>query len=245
MTCEWRQKVALYADDELAPAEQAEVAAHLRTCPECSAAAMEHMQLKKAVSIAGQRFTAPPDLRASVLAGSRRGSRSNPAWQWGLAMAASVLLVAGLVFFLRPRPSDPLLAELVDQHITTLASANPVDVVSTDRHTVKPWFQGRLPFSFNLPDLGGSAFTLLGGKMIYGGQDPGAELLYQVRQHKISVFILKSPAAGSSSAPPDRGLAFTVKQWDQGGLRFYLITDAPADDAGRLAAMFEEANRRQ
>ena len=84
-----------------------------------------------------------------------------------------------------------MVSELADLHVATLASANPVDVVSTDRHTVKPWFAGRIPFTFNLPELQDSPFTLVGGKVSYLNQSPGAELIYRVRQHQISVFIFQ------------------------------------------------------
>ncbi len=86
------------------------------------------------------------------------------------------------------------MSELVDQHVATLASSNPVDVVSTDRHTVKPWFEGKIPFTFNLPDLQGSPFALAGGRVAYVKQSPGAELIFRIRQHQISVFIFQERA---------------------------------------------------
>ena len=75
--------------------------------------------------------------------------------------------------------------------MATLASASPVDVISADRHTVKPWFQGKIPFAFNLPELQNSEFSLLGGRMTYLDQTPGAHLIYDVRKHHISVFIFQ------------------------------------------------------
>ena len=135
-----------------------------------------------------------------------------------------------------------MIAGLVDQHVTTLASANPVDVVSSDRHTVKPWFLGRLSFTFNLPELANSPYTLLGGKMAYIQQNPGAELLYQAGQHKITVYIFQATAR--STKPPAVNVTFNVKSWRQGGLQFYMVTDASDNEAGRLMSMLQEANRR-
>ena len=89
------------------------------------------------------------------------------------------------------RSVSKLVGELTDLHVATLASANRVDVVSSDRHTVKPWFQGKVPFTFNVPELQGSPFELLGGKVTYLDQNPGAELLFTVRKHVLSVFIFK------------------------------------------------------
>jgi anti-sigma factor RsiW len=91
---------------------------------------------------------------------------------------------------------EQALGELADLHVATLASAtNPVDVVSTDRHTVKPWFQGKLPFSFNLPEMQNSPLKLIGGRLAYFQQSLGAQLLFEIRKHRISVFIFQNRAA--------------------------------------------------
>ena len=151
------------------------------------------------------------------------------------------MLFRSLGYALWPRSSgkDPLLAELVDQHVIALSSPNPVDVISEDRHTVKPWFQGKLPFTFNLPELAGSNYKLIGGKAVYVQQKPGAELLYVIGQHKISVFVLQMPVGRVSGAQS----TFNVKSWDENGLRFYLVTDASDAEAGQLIKMLQDANR--
>jgi anti-sigma factor RsiW len=133
-----------------------------------------------------------------------------------------------------------MVAQLVDQHVTMLASANPVDVQNSDRHTVKPWFQGKLPFSFNLPDLAGSSFSLLGGKAVYARQRPGAELVYQAGQHRISVFVFQQQDEGTRTVLKPH---FNVANWTEGGLHFYVVTDAGQEESGRLVRMFQEANR--
>jgi anti-sigma factor RsiW len=123
-----------------------------------------------------------------------------------------------------------------------LASERPLDVLNSDRHTVKPWFQGKLPFTFDLPEVKDSPFTLLGGKVVFAGQNPGAEVVYQIRQHKISVFIFQAKDA-AGKAVSNRDQSFTVDGWRQGGLQFYLVTDANKEDAGKLVTMFQDANR--
>ena len=244
MNCEWREKTGLYVDGELElPAEQA-FAGHLENCPGCSAAVLEQQELKKTVQLAGKRFSAPPELYASVRAQMHAPVRAKLPWQkWITAFAAVALLaVFGFVWFSRPQASGVAVAQLVDQHVTTLASVNPIDVVSEDRHTVKPWYQGRLAFTFNLPELGkDSPFKLLGGKVVYAQHAPGAELLYQVRQHKISVFIFQArDVHGEASAGNQR---FVVNSWQQSGLQYYVVTDAAREDAERLRALLEDANR--
>lgn len=242
MNCEWREKVILYADDELDPATLGEVAAHLRDCRECSAVLLEHLQMKKLVRVAGRRFTAPQELRNSLRQNLHATDRRPLVWRWSFASIGLLLIIAVGLLFLSSRVADPVLGELVDQHVTTLASANPVDVVSSDRHTVKPWFQGKVPFTFNSPELANSPFTLLGGKGVFLRQSPGVELLYEIRKHKISVFIFQADQPGLAVSGPGRGYSFTIEHWDQGSLRFYLVTDVAKQDADQLISMFRSAN---
>jgi len=245
MNCEWREKAELYADNELEPAAQQEVAKHLLTCGECAAVVMEQQEFKKTVRMAGKRFSAPPELYAAVRKEIHPRESVSPWWTWGLA-AACVALFAALTFSLytRPRENNPILAQLVDEHVSMLASEHPVDVISSDKHTVKPWYQGKLAFTFDPPELDkNSPFTLIGGNLVYAQGTPGAELVYQVRQHKISIFIFKSSNAKDQSSGPDRALSFTMKSWTEGGLHYYLVTDATKEDADHLAALFQDANR--
>jgi len=241
MSCEWQEKIGLFVDDELQPADQQEISAHLSGCSECTAAVAEQLALKKAVRVAANRYAAPPDLHAAVYRQLHPHARVSPWWKWGMSAVCALLLVA-LGYSLWPRSSgkNPMMAELVDQHVIALSSSNPVDVGSEDRHTVKPWFQGRLPFTFNLPELAGSNYKLLGGKVAYAQQKPGAELLYTVGQHKISVFIFEEQ--GNKAAPISRS-TFNIKSWSENGLVFYLVTDASDAEATQLVRMFQDANR--
>lgn len=241
MSCEFVKQVALYADDELDRASREKLVVHMRDCGECTAALAAHLDLKKAVRVAGKQFSAPPELHAAVFKKVRRRQGVSPWWKWAFGPVTLVLLAA-LAFVLWPKAKqDRMIAGLVDQHVTTLASANPVDVVSSDRHTVKPWFQGKLPFTFNLPELAGSPYTLLGGKMAFVQQTAGAELLYQVGGHKITVYIFK--AGGEEHRASGNAVTFNVKSWKQGNLQFYMVTDASDYEAGRLVTMFQEANQ--
>jgi anti-sigma factor RsiW len=136
-----------------------------------------------------------------------------------------------------------LLSELADLHVATLASSNPVDVISTDRHTVKPWFAGKIPFTFNLPELGDSPFSLVGGKVSYLNQSPGAELIFRVRQHQISVFIFQEQALGNTR-PEDAmqtALSFNVRSWSRNGLRYFVIGDASPQDLDKLSELMKAA----
>lgn len=242
--CEWREKISLYVDGELEPAAEQAVAAHLQSCAGCSAAMQELQELKKSVRVAGKRFTAPPELYSSVRKQVAPKASTGRLWQWSTLAASLVLLVAlALTLYLRPRTANATVTQLIDQHVTMLASANPVDVLSNITHNVKPWYQGKLPFSFELPELAkDSPFTLLGGKVVYVEHSAGAEVVYQVRQHKISVFVFQ--ARDVHSEPSAGGQNFVVNSWQQDGLQFYVVTDAAKENTERLRSLFEEANRR-
>jgi anti-sigma factor RsiW len=243
MSCQWREKVALYVDGELDPPAQQQFSAHLNSCRECAAAVTEQMELKKSLRVAGRSFAAPPELHAAVYRSIHPHKSVSPWWKWALA-PLSLMLLALAVFLLLPRPHpDPMLAGLVDTHVTTLASEHPVDVISDDRHTVKPWFQGKLPFTFNLPEVADSNFKLVGGRVAYVEQNPGAELLYTVGQHKISIFIFQARDKGMKAPSWNHDLSFTVSSWMAGGRQCYLVTDASENESGKLVTMFQEANR--
>jgi anti-sigma factor RsiW len=157
-----------------------------------------------------------------------------------LVMASMIAIYSGN----RRMERQQAFSEIADLHVATLASTNPVDVVSTDRHTVKPWFQGKIPFTFNLPELQNSEFTLQGGRVTYLGQTPGAHLIYQVRKHQISVFIFQDrdmKGGLGSDQEVRRRSSFEVETWEQDGLRYFVIGDANVGDIRELASRLKAA----
>jgi anti-sigma factor RsiW len=224
MTCElWRDQIGAYVDGELAASHDEEVSKHLKQCGECTLYAANEIHLKRAVGHAGKRYQPSAELRASVL--KSIGASKSPRPWFALAMAAAVLVIAVALFALRASRAD-MGREIADVHLSTIASANPVDVVSTDMHTVKPWFQGRLPFTFNLPELGGSPFTLVGGRVVYVRSTPMALLVFQYKLHKISMLIGPEKVLGS---PGDLGGGFHAVNWTKNGYRYVTIGDASVD----------------
>ena len=246
MGCDqWTEKLDPYLDGELPADELRAVAAHLRGCAACAADALGRVQQKRAVRDAGQRFTPTPAFRARIEKNMAHRRPSSWRWIWLPIIATAAGLLAAVATFVTLRGSQQqLIGELVDQHVATLASANPIDVVSTDRHTVKPWFAGRIPFTFNLPELEGSPFELVGGKVSYLSQSPGAELIFRVRQHQISVFIFQDREDGKTRendwAGPD--LSFQVRSWHHDGLRYFVIGDAGPQDIEKLSALIKAAD---
>src|SRR5580700_3881204 len=179
MVCEsWRAKLDTYLDGEVPEAEMRTFDAHVRNCPSCSADALTRVQMRRAIHFAGKRYTPSAEFRKRIQQKIAPKPRRSFGLRWTLAAAAAVILVAGTLTsdYLGTRSRDHLFSEIADLHVATLASSSPVDVISTDRHTVKPWFQGKIPFAFNLPELQNTEFSLLGGRMAYLDQTPGAHL---------------------------------------------------------------------
>ncbi len=245
MACEtWRAQLDSYLDGELA--SSADLLTHLRTCPECTHALLERVQMKRAVQMAGKRYAPSAELRNKIANTLVPKPRTNYFRRWTLALIPAFALLLAM-FFLnsyvqRERAATQrVYSELADLHVATLASSTPVDVVSTDRHTVKPWFQGRIPFTFNLPELASSEFTLLGGRVFYLDQVSGAHLIYQIRKHQISVFILPDRAAELARIPSasTSALSFQTETWTQNGLRYFVVGDASPDDIRSLSKLLK------
>jgi len=250
MSCEtWQEKIDAYVDAELSSDEMSRLDSHVRECPACAADAVRGVQLKRLTHSAGKRYTASPDFRKKVLAQIQ--SQPSRRFSWlGVPQFAAVaaMLVIAMLFWnhnAQLRQRDQVLAQVTDMHVSALASANPVDVVSSDRHTVKPWFQGKVPFTFNLPELQGTPFTLLGARLIYFEHAPAAQLLYQYQQHHISVFIMNdTPELDRElgKASLSRQLSFNVETWDAGGLCYMAVTDAEAQNLGTLVTLLKQAS---
>jgi anti-sigma factor RsiW len=249
MSCEWGAKLDRYLDGELSGGELTAVAAHLRACPACAVDALGRLQLKCMTQSAGRRFSPRPELRLKIEHSVSAAKRSR--WlgrslgrrpgQWLPAFAAAAalaLLLISAAVWLQYSRGNQALGELADLHVATLASSNPVDVVSTDRHTVKPWFQGKLPFSFNLPELGNSPFKLIGGRVAYFQQSPCAQLLFELRKHRISVFIFQDRAELSRLHSK---LAFSSETWTEGDLRYFVIGDATSSDIHALSDLLRSS----
>jgi len=247
MPCEaWSEKVALFVDAELPPVQTSEVEKHLRSCSACAATALASVQEKHAIQQAGHKFQPDPAFRAQIYRELAPKPKGRNLWSLVSLGAVAALLLAGvlLISVTRRQTSEQLLGEVADLHVSTLASHNPVDVVSTDRHTVKPWFEGKLPFTFNLPELENTPFALIGGKIVYLRQAPGAELIFGLRQHRISLFIFQQRAIGRADAALITlpGSSLNLHAWSNNGLEYLLIGDVGNDDLNRLQALLRSAD---
>jgi len=249
MADEFTPKLDAYLDGELSAAEMSALDGHVRGCSACAADVLNRVQLKRAIKISGRRYQPRPEFRAKIerQLRPRRYFSMARAWTVAAAMVCLLFVVAvALNYFERQRLARTrLLSEVVDLHVAALADPNPVEVVSSDRHTVKPWFQGKIPFTFDLPELQDTGFTLIGGRLTYLNQAPGAELIYQIRKHFISVFIFQQQATGEAFdiSPKSVHAAFSLQAFTQGGLRYVLISDTGENDLGKLADLLKAARR--
>jgi anti-sigma factor RsiW len=249
MNCDLcREKLDAYVDESLPAEELAAINDHLRDCPSCATEALARLQMKRATRAAAARFSPSPEFRLRVEKAIQKKRRPIPriAWAPWLSAAAVALLLIGVSVLIRHAEREQALAELLDMHVATMASPNPVDVASTDRHTVKPWFQGKLPFTFNLPELQDSEFKLLGGKLIYFNHSPGAQLLFELRKHQLSVFIVQAQSDGlplGSGVRQASEKGFSEETWSESGLRYFIISDTNSADVHALGELLRVAAR--
>jgi len=222
--------------------------AHVRNCPSCSADALTRVQMKRAIQVAGKRYTPSAEFRKRMQQKIAAKPQRSLGLGWTLAATAAAIIMVGTLtsVYLGTRSGrNQVFSEIADLHVATLASSSPVDVISTDRHTVKPWFQGKIPFAFNLPELQNTGFSLLGGRMTYLDQTPGAHLIYDVGKHHISVFVFQErslPARLDKDPVSPNQLTFNMETWTQGGLRYFVIGDASAANIDSLAKLFKVAS---
>lgn len=247
----WRAWLNPYLDGSCSPEEAAGIEDHLNNCPTCAADALGRLQMKIATrAAASARYSPSPEFRLRIEKSLRIGRKPFWAIPWvqrsAAAAVALLLIFFSITLWNRHTARELAVAQLLDLHVATTASANPVDVVSTDQHTVKPWFQGKLPFAFNLPELQNSPFKLMGGKLMYFRDNPGAQLLFELRKHQISVFILQDRPGVT---PPGTGVlttrqkGFNIETWSAAGLRYVVVGDTPPTDVHDLSELLRVAAR--
>jgi len=230
-----------YLDGETDPVASAGVERTLRECPQCARSFRNHQALRTSLKSGSLAFPAPAGLEARVRRALRDERRVAPAPRWtarrwlAVALPAAAVLVVGLILLrpaFGPAPAGDLLSEeLVADHIRSLQADHLTDVASTDQHTVKPWFNGRLDFSPDVRDLAAQGFPLVGGRLDYAGHRALAALVYQRHQHVINLFVW--PADGGDAGPvPDTApvveparRGYNVIRWTRLGFVHAAVSD--------------------
>ncbi len=236
-----------FVDGELSSSEAQEMQEHLVECHPCALRVLSASRLKAATAQAGLRFTAPPEALARLTAQLRPGETKQTARIYSFraaawtALAASLLLAVSLMTWRQMRQADTLSAELLDQHLSTLSSGAAPEVLSTDRHTVKPWFQGKLPFSFDLPDKLPADTTLKGANLAYVGGQPAALLLFTIHKHEVSVFLTQRTSSTIAPKRPGGRAGFHIDEADTRELRIVAVSDVNPAELSELVSSLVQA----
>ena len=242
MSCSQAQSLHGYFDGELDAVRAAEFEAHLQACPACAQALAAQQGLRRVLGAADLYAKAPASLRARVRAElpPSPAARAPRAARWrSLAAAASLVLVSFGLWRTVPAWRDDvaereLARQVLDAHLRSLQLTHLTDVASTDQHTVKPWFVGKLDFAPAVVDLASEGFPLVGGRLDVVGGQPVAALVYARRKHVINVFVWpseKSDAALRSGAERE----YTWIRWTRSGMRFWAVSDVAAADLEEFA----------
>ncbi|WP_342702302.1 anti-sigma factor [Burkholderia arboris] len=162
--------------------------------------------------------------RPAVAGGGPRAA-ALPGLGWGVALLVALAAAGGMTLSARHADTDRTVDELVSSHVRADLSARDIDVISTDRHTVKPWFNGRLDYAPPVEDLAANGFALVGGRLDYVGRRRVAVLVYRYRQHVIDVYV--RPAGEGPGAPYTTvSQGYALDRWDAAGMTWWAVTDA-------------------
>ena len=233
-------------DGELDAGHARELEAHIAGCAGCAAQLREFQELRKSMKPASLRYTAPAGLRGRIegkLPALRAGaSRRSVVKGFAFGAAASAIAASGvLVMVMRTDDDRRVLGDVVSAHLRSLQAQHLIDVQSSDQHTVKPWFNGRLDVAPPVADLTAQCFTLLGGRLDYIDAKPVAAIVYRRRVHIINLFCAPAPGATNRAAVMQSLQGFNVRRWRDNGLNLWAVSDIGPDELMEFGDKFEAA----
>jgi anti-sigma factor RsiW len=248
--CEEARTLHAYVDGELDVVRSLEIDAHLGNCVACAREEASLRALHSAFSNGALYYEAPARLERRVRAAVRdaRRAEGRPSFAfryygWGGAAAAAVVLVAiiarGVLPF-GPATGDLTAREVLDDHLRSLTSNHLTDVLSSNQHTVKPWFDGRLNFTPPVEDLAAQGFPLVGGRLDYLDNRPVAAVVYRRRQHIINLFISPTePAAETLPVTQVRG-GYNIVHWTKSGMAYWAVSSVSGAELGKFAQLVRQ-----
>ncbi len=235
-------------DGELDAGHAHEVEQHIATCPDCAARLRALNEFRQTMNPAALQYKAPEALRSRIDSKLpqpvAKASRRSLLKGFALGASASALAASGLlVMVVRQDDDRRVLGEVVSAHLRSLQAQHLTDVVSSDQHTVKPWFNGRLDVAPPVIDLTAQGFMLLGGRLDYADAKPVAAIVYRRRIHIINLFCAPAPGAGRRPAKMESLQGYNVRRWTDNGLNLWAVSDIAVDELGEFGEKFEAASR--
>src|SRR4029453_471138 len=227
---EIRELIHPYVDGELDVANGREIEQHLSGCDDCRRLEQRVHTLRTALRNSLPSYSAPTTLERRVRTALRREARpAHPflsPWALFATGAACTLLIVAFAFFQNARaPRNTLTDELVSNHIRSLLATHLVDVVSSDQHTVKPWFDGKIDFAPEVRDLSANGFLLLGGRLDYLDGKTVVALVYQRNKHPINLFITPEPTSRRVGGGVMNRRGYNVFSWTNNGMKYWAVSD--------------------
>jgi anti-sigma factor RsiW len=245
MTCD-EAEILLHAliDGELDAGHARDVESHVVTCPRCAPQLSAYREMSRQIADADLHYTAPPSLRqrieASLPQPKPAPSRRSVLSGFAMGSALSAIAATGLFAIVLRRDDDQrIMSEVVSAHLRSLQAGHLTDVVSTDQHTVKPWFNGRLDVSPPVIDLTAQGFTLIGGRLDYLDARAIGAVVYRRRQHIINLFVAQTSDTEPRPARMEHIQGFNIRTWSEQGMKFWAVSDVAPDELAEFGEKFE------
>jgi anti-sigma factor RsiW len=226
-----RDLLHAYVDGELDLANTRETERHLQSCADCRGTEKAIRELRSALNSDATAYRAPGHLRRNVRAALRREAKSTrqtlSPWLMFATGAAFAAVLVGAVLFQTTRATrtNTIVDQVIANHVRSLLATHLVDVVSSDQHTVKPWFDGKIDFAPEVRDLSANGFPLVGGRLDYLDGKTVVALVYQRNKHPINLFITPEPTSRSTSPTVATRRGYNVFSWTNNGMRWWAVSD--------------------
>jgi len=225
-----RELLHAYVDGELDLANTRETERHLQSCADCRGTERAIHELRSVLTSDAPAYRAPAHLRKRVRAALRREAKStrqtfSPWLMFATGAAFAAVLVGAVLFQTMPGARGNIVDQVVASHVRSLLAAHLVDVVSSDQHTVKPWFDGKIDFAPEVRDLSTDGFPLVGGRLDYLDGKTVAALAYERNKHPINLFITPAPKRRNTSPTVVTRRGYNVFSWTNNEMNYSAVSD--------------------
>ena len=229
-----------YVDRELDLVRNLEMERHFHECPACSGAHERLRNMRSAVTQGAPYFRPPAGLEDRLRSRLREAAEihsdspmARPTWRW-VGIAAAIVIAALAITVMTRHRGEPIAQEVAASHVRSLMAAHLTDVPSSDQHTVKPWFNGKLDFSPSVSDFADHGFPLVGGRLDYMDNRPIAALVYRRRQHIINLFVWPDPGQRDSTVEEAEHQGYHLFHWSRGGMTYWAVSDVNVAELKQL-----------